>query len=201
MWDGINSLINRKKKNRKSIGSIRPHDDQLSQDPLDHANISKGHFASVGPKLASSIPNSNTLFTQYLPKINFNGSFVFEPVLPTEIELELMRTPSNKSHGLWSCPTRLASDKLGFYLFADDTNLLYADRNLKSLDSVVNVELLNVCDWLSANQLFLNIKKTSFVICHPYQKRLDYEVKLKIYDNQMNTLISIERKSYVKVSP
>ena len=41
------------------------------------------------------------------------------------------------------------SNKLGFYLFADDTNLLYAARNLKSLESVVNVELLNVCDWLS----------------------------------------------------
>lgn len=91
-----------------------------------------------------------------------------------------------------------ASNKLGFYLFADDTNLLYADKNLKSLESVVNVELLNVCDWLSANKLSLNIKKTNFVIFHPYQKRLDYEVKLNIYDNQKNRLISIERKSYVK---
>ena len=27
-----------------------------------------------------------------------------------------------------------ASDKLAFYLFADDTNLLFADRNLKSLE-------------------------------------------------------------------
>ena len=26
---------------------------------------------------------------------------------------------------------------------------MYAARNLKSLESVVNVELLNVCDWLS----------------------------------------------------
>ena len=47
------------------------------------------------------------------------------------------------------------SNKLGFYLFADDTNFLYAARNLKSLESAVNVELLNVCDWLSANKLYL----------------------------------------------
>ena len=59
------------------------------------------------------------------------------------------------------------SNKLGFYLFADDTNLLYAARNLKSLESVVNVELLNVCDWLSVNKLSLNIKKTNFVTFHP----------------------------------
>ena len=107
MRDGINSLNNRKKKNRKSLGSIRRNDDQLPQDPLDHASILNGHFASVGPRLATSIPNSNKLFTQYLPKINFNGSFVLEPVLSTEIELELMRNPSNKSHGVWSCPIRL----------------------------------------------------------------------------------------------
>ena len=57
------------------------------------------------------------------------------------------------------------SNKLGFYLFADDTNLLYAARNLKSLESVVNVELLNVCDWLSANKLSLNIK---YIIIYQY---------------------------------
>ena len=89
--DGINSLINRKNKNQKSIGSIRLDDDQPSQDSRDQANILNGNFAYVGP---SSIPNSN--------KINFNGSFVFEPVLSTEIELELMRTPSHLMKMGWS---------------------------------------------------------------------------------------------------
>ena len=37
-----------------------------------------------------------------------------------------------------------ASNKLKFYLFADDTNLLYSDRNLKSLESVLNAELLKI---------------------------------------------------------
>ena len=53
-----------------------------------------------------------------------------------------------------------ASNKLRFNLFADDTNLLHADRKLKSLETVVNADLLNVCDRLSANKLSLNIKKT-----------------------------------------
>ena len=44
-----------------------------------------------------------------------------------------------------------ASDKLAFYLFADDTNLLFADRNLKSLETGVNMELMNVYDWLASN--------------------------------------------------
>ena len=33
------------------------------------------------------------------------------------------------------------SKVLNFYLFADDTNILYADKNLKSLEQRVNAEL------------------------------------------------------------
>ena len=32
-------------------------------------------------------------------------------------------------------------------MFADDTNLLYADKDSKSLESVINIELQKVCDW------------------------------------------------------
>ena len=58
----------------------------------------------------------------------------------------------------------MASDKLTFYLFADDTNLLYADKNLKSLETIVNCELFKVVGWLIANKLSLNIKKTNYII-------------------------------------
>lgn len=48
------------------------------------------------------------------------------------------------------------STKLGFYLFADDTNLLYSHKNLKILERTVNNELTNVYDWLTSNKLSLN---------------------------------------------
>ena len=85
-----------------------------------------------------------------------------------------------------------------FYLFADDTNLLYADKNLKSLETVINRELLGVCDWLTANKLSLNFRKTNFVIFHPYQKKLDYHVSINMFDHNTNKIISIESKEYVK---
>ena len=44
-----------------------------------------------------------------------------------------------------------SSAKFSFFLFADDTNLLYADANLKSLEKTANRELLKVCYWLNAN--------------------------------------------------
>ena len=46
-----------------------------------------------------------------------------------------------------------SSDKLSFYLFADDTNLRYADRDINSLERVVNGELSKVQEWLVANKL------------------------------------------------
>ena len=67
-----------------------------------------------------------------------------------------------------------------FYLFADDTNLLYADKNLKSLESTINDELCKLYDWLKANKLSLNIKKSNYVIFRPRQKKVKYEVNLKI---------------------
>ena len=57
-----------------------------------------------------------------------------------------------------------SSAKLSFYLFADDTSLLYADTNLKSLEKTVNSELIKVSDWLNANKLTLNAKKSNYVI-------------------------------------
>ena len=53
----------------------------------------------------------------------------------------------------------LSSDKLKFYLFADETNILYADKNLEAVEQTVNAELKNVHDWLTANKLTLNTKK------------------------------------------
>ena len=55
----------------------------------------------------------------------------------------------------------VSSDKLNFYLFADDTNILHANKNLKSLEQIVNQELCNYI-WLTVNNLTLNIKKDKF---------------------------------------
>ena len=66
-----------------------------------------------------------------------------------------------------------SSDKLSFYLFADDTNLLYAEKNLRSLETVVNEELRNIGNWLMVNKLSLNVKKSNFVIFRLYQKHID----------------------------
>ena len=39
-----------------------------------------------------------------LANTNFTSSFLFEPVISSDIELEISLLPSKKAHGLYSCP-------------------------------------------------------------------------------------------------
>ena len=98
-WEGINNLINRKKRNSKSIAALKCHITQrLSYNILDHPNILNKYFSSVGHSLASKMPNPLVSFTDYLPRVNNLNSFVFNPVTPKEIEMELMSLPANKAY-------------------------------------------------------------------------------------------------------
>ena len=67
-----------------------------------------------------------------------------------------------------------SSDLLDFHLFADDSNLFYAHKNLRSLEEHLNQQLINIHNWLCANKLSLNVDKSQFVIFHPVQKVVDY---------------------------
>ena len=89
-----------------------------------------------------------------------------------------------------------SSNQLNFFLFADDGDLLYTDKNLRSLEVTVNKELSSVCNWLMANKLSHNTKKSNFVIFRPYQKRMNFDVTIKLFDDK-NSLILLERKDYV----
>ena len=91
-----------------------------------------------------------------------------------------------------------SSSILQFFLFADDTNLLYADKSLRSLEKVLNRELIHVSDWLIANRLTLNIKKSNYVIFRPPQKKIDYKPVIKLLDNNSQLMISLEYKDCVK---
>ena len=85
-----------------------------------------------------------------------------------------------------------------FYLFADDTNLLYSNKDLKDLETVVNEELIKVGDWLDANKLSLNTSKSNFVIFHPYQHKPDCTIQLEIYNNDLKESVPLEQKTFVK---
>ena len=43
------------------------------------------------------------------------------------------------------------SSEFTFYLFADDTNIIYANNDLRTLESTVNLGLAKVSEWLKAD--------------------------------------------------
>ena len=55
-------------------------------------------------------------------------------------------------------------------LFADDTNLFASGTDLKSLQACVNKDLSAIAEWLKANKLSLNVKKTHYMIFHGKRK-------------------------------
>ena len=70
-------------------------------------NLNK-QFSNVGNILASKLPPAERPFTEYLrmsssPELSFS----FKPVIPSEIQFQILSIPNSKSHGLYSCPTQL----------------------------------------------------------------------------------------------
>ena len=55
--------------------------------------------------------------------------------------------------------------------FADDSNLIFAIKNLLSLESIINSELSYVKNWLNTNELSLNIDKSNFCLIPSTQRR------------------------------
>ena len=56
-------------------------------------------------------------------------------------------------------------------MFADNTNLFYSHKNIKTLFQIVNSELKLVNEWVLANKVSLNAKKTKYVLFHKESMR------------------------------
>ena len=64
--------------------------------------------------------------------------------------------------------------------FADDTNLLCSDKNVKNLKKKMNEDLRLIYVWLCANRLSLNVDKTEFIVFRPPRVSLDQRFTLKL---------------------
>ena len=70
-------------------------------------NVMNKYFSSIGHNLASKMPNPPKQFSEYLSDLSHPCSFIFNPVSPLEIENEIMKTPLNKAHALYSFSSRI----------------------------------------------------------------------------------------------
>ena len=59
--------------------------------------------------------------------------------------------------------------------FADDTCLIYASKNLKTLETNLNYDLKNLTQWLYSNRLSLNIDETKLLIFQSKYNKNNYD--------------------------
>ena len=75
------------------------------------------------------------------------------------------------------------SSMLKFILFADDTNIFYANKNIAELVNVVNCELSNLSMWFRSNKLSINASKSNFIIFGNRTIPVSVQLKLLLDDN------------------
>ena len=68
------------------------------------------------------------------------------------------------------------SNILKFSLFADDSVVLYSHKDVTTLISTVNKELQLLNDWFKCNKLFLNYKKTKYILFSSKRKQIPSNV-------------------------
>ena len=73
-----------------------------------------------------------------------------------------------------------ASELIEVLLFADDTSIFYSHSNPKTLESVLNNELKNIEVWLRCNKLSVNVKKTTYLIFKPWQKKCNHNFSFSL---------------------
>ena len=79
-----------------------------------------------------------------------------------------------------------SSKLLKFVLFADDSTLYASHSDLNYLISSVNQEITYVKQWIDANKLTLNVKKTHYIIFARLRKKISIEPIIKINNDTLN---------------
>ena len=87
------------------------------------------------------------------------------------------------------------STKLDPIMFADDTNLFYSEKDINTLYTLVNNELVNINEWFKANKLSLNTIKTKYVLFHKPRKKDNIPLNLPVL--KINETV-IKRSSSLK---
>ena len=77
------------------------------------------------------------------------------------------------------------SRKLKFFLFADDTNVLFSHENLKTLELILNIK-------------FNNLTERNQTLLFSAQKRFNYLPQVNIFDSEENKNVTLEHKNCMK---
>ena len=76
--------------------------------------------------------------------------------------------------------------------FADDTNLICLGNFIKKLNKLVNTDLTRLVNWLNANKILVNVKKTEMAILKSKQKKFEGDLKIKLSGKRLYPTESVK---------
>ena len=72
------------------------------------------------------------------------------------------------------------------YHFADDTSLIYSNKSLKKINKHVNHDLKLLYEWLKANKISLNTKKTEIMLFRSKNKIINKHLNFRLSGTKIN---------------
>ena len=61
-----------------------------------------------------------------------------------------------------------------------DANLLHFNKSVNKLNKYINLDMKNLIDWLNANKISFNVKKTELVIFKHKAQKLECPIRIKL---------------------
>ena len=83
------------------------------------------------------------------------------------------------------------SKLVSIILFADDTNILYSDACLETLNEILQTEMNKIAYWLNANKLSLNTTKTKLILFRSRNKKSKHDLKISINEENIKQVQNI----------
>ena len=76
--------------------------------------------------------------------------------------------------------------------FADDTYILFGNKTLKTIETVINTELKRVSTWLCLNRLSLNEGKTELILFHSKKNVPHSDISIKLNGKKLAPVDSVK---------
>ena len=104
-WDGIKSIININKKEKKDINCLKV-DDQQATDPFVISNYFNKFFTTIAKKIESKIVQTDKKYSDFLDN-PLEKTFFVTPTVPNKVQSLIKILSLKKATGPNSIPTKL----------------------------------------------------------------------------------------------
>ena len=81
---------------------------------------------------------------------------------------------------------------ISIYHFPDGTYLVHFNKSVNRLSKYISIDMKNLTNWLNANKISLNVRKTELVIFKHKNKKLECPIKIKLSRKRLHPSKSVK---------